>query len=335
MAGLGLLVPLLLVGLVVAGFYLWARRQGHAAARTGQGGRRSSISLLTEAVAYVGAILVLGGGIAAVGQHWDDLSAWGRVGLLAAPAVVFLVAGAVLRDVADDAVRRLASVLWFVSVGATAATVAVATHDVYGGSGRTTLLVTGLATTAYATALWLPRRWGLQNAALFGSLIAAVCGVIVASVAAPTAIMFALPLWVLGLGWAVLGWLRVVEPIWASMSLGALLALLAPGIGVADHGWMFAVGIATAGALMAAGVPLHNPPLLGVSTVAMFAYLSSMLVRYFRDSLGVPAALAIAGLLLLGLAVVSTRLMRSARPPTDRTGEGDAGKEERPQRMHH
>ena len=335
MAGLGLLVPVLLVALVIAGFYLWARRQGHVAAATDKRGRGSSISLLTEAVAYVGAILVLGGGIAAVGQHWNDISDWGHVGLLAGAAALFSVAGVVLRNVADDAVRRLVSVLWFVSVGGLATAVALATHDVFGKSSTTTLLVTGLATTAYSTALWIVRRRALQNAALFGSLIVAVCGVIAASFEAPTAIMFALSLWVLGLAWAVLGWLRLAEPMWASMPLGVLLALLAPSFGVAEHGWMFAVAIATAGGLMAASVPLHNTPLLGVATVAMFAYLTSMLVRYFKDSMGVPAALAIAGLLILGLAVVSARLMRSTRPPTDEIGDGDASKERGSSQMHH
>jgi hypothetical protein len=48
----------------------------------------------------------------------------------------------------------------------------------------------------------------------------------------------------------------------------------------------------------------------------LFGYLTGMLVRYFEDSLGVPAALAVAGVLLLGLAVVSARLMRAVRPPS-------------------
>jgi hypothetical protein len=182
--------------------------------------------------------------------------------------------------------------------------------------------------------LWLLRRSALQNAALFGSLIVAVCGVIATSVESPTAIMFALSLWLLGLAWAALGWLHLAEPMWTSMPLGVLLAMLAPSIGVVDHGWMFAVAIATAGVLMAASVPLHNPPLLGVATVAMFGYLTAMLVRYFEDSLGVPAALAIGGLLILGLAVVSARLMRAARP-THEMDEGDTARPERPQQTHH
>ena len=334
MAGLGVLIPVLAVALVVAGFYVWARRSGYVGAATARDGRHSRVSLLTEAVAYVGALLLLGGGIAAVGQRWSDISGWGHVGLLGAVAAVFLVAGVVLRTVDDDAIRRLVSVLWSGSVVGVAASVAVVTGEVLGSGDATTLLVTGLATAAYAAVLWLLRRRALQNAALFGALIVTVCGVIATAFASPTALVFALSLWVLGLAWAALGWLRIVEPLWASMPLGVLLALIAPSVGIADHGWMFAVAIVTAGAFMAAAVPLHNTPLLGVATVAMFAYLTSMLVRYFAHSLGVPAALALAGLLILGLAVVSARLMRAGRPPTGAGGEDHTGEDERPPRIH-
>lgn len=98
--------------------------------------------------------------------------------------------------------------------------------------------------------------------------------------------------------------------------------VLAPSIGVVDHGWMFAIAIAIAGVLMAASVPLHNSPLLGVGTVASFGHLTAMLVRFFEDSLGVPAALAIGGALILGLAVVTTRLKKAPRPPTQEIDEG-------------
>jgi hypothetical protein len=68
---------------------------------------------------------------------------------------------------------------------------------------------------------------------------------------------------------------------------------------------------------------MRNTPLLALGALAMFGYVTSAVLQYFRQSLGVPAALAIAGVLILGLAVVSTRLMRAARPPspTSRTRE--------------
>ena len=77
----------------------------------------------------------------------------------------------------------------------------------------------------------------------------------------------------------------------------------------------YAIGIATAAAVMAASVPLRNVPLLALGALAMFGYVTSAAVRYLHQSLGVPAALAITGVLIIGLAVVSARLMRAAHPP--------------------
>jgi hypothetical protein len=72
---LSLVVPAVIVALIFGGSYYWARRQGlltaGQAAEGEQGTRR--ISLLTEAVAYVGVILLLAGGAAAIGQRWDSL----------------------------------------------------------------------------------------------------------------------------------------------------------------------------------------------------------------------------------------------------------------------
>ena len=75
---------------------------------------------------------------------------------------------------------------------------------------------------------------------------------------------------------------------------------------------------------MAASVPLRNVPLLALGALAMFGYVTSVAARYLHDSLGVPSALAITGVLIIGLAVVSARLMREGHPPEP--GQMDAEK---------
>ena len=125
----------------------------------------------------------------------------------------------------------------------------------------------------------------------------------------------AFPLWAFGLAWAWLGWQRYVEPLWVTIPCGVILALIAPSFAAGHYGWMYAIGIATAAAAMAASVPLRNAPLLALGTLAMFGYVTSVAARYLHESLGVPSALAITGVLIIGLAVVSARLMRAARPP--------------------
>ena len=95
-----------------------------------------------------------------------------------------------------------------------------------------------------------------------------------------------------------------------TLPCGVILALIAPSLAAGEHGWVYAIGIATATAAMAASVPLQNTPLLALGTLAMFGYVTSVVIQYFHQSLGIPATLAITGVLILGLSVVSARLMR-------------------------
>ena len=320
-------LPLLVLAVagIFAGFYVWARREGLVtAAPAAQGaGSAPRISPVTEATAYIGVVLILAGGVAALARRWDDISAWGHVGVFAAAAALFLAVGLALRGVREAAAQRLLSVAWFLSVGTAAGAVGFGVHDVYGGSGATTTLSVGVATTVFASALWLVRKDALQVVAVFAGLVVTICGTIVSVAAEPPRLAFALSLWVFGLAWAQLGWRRYLEPLWASIPLGVVLALLAPSLAVIDHGWLYALGIATAAAAMALAVPLRNTALLALGTLATFGYVTAVVVRYFGDSLGVPAALAITGAVILVLATVSARLRRLSQPPAPgRTDDG-------------
>jgi hypothetical protein len=317
MFGLMPLLVIVVVALIFGGFYYWARRQGLLTTgqteQDKQGTRR--ISLLTEAVAYVGAILILAGGIAAISQRWHNITGWGRVGVLAGAAVLFLLAGVIVRRVHEPAIQRLVDVVWFLSVAGVAGAVGFAAYDVYGNTAAVTALAVGIGITVYAGALWLFRRHALENFALFAGLIVTICGTIFTVDNSPPSLPFALALWVFGLAWVGLGWRRYVEPLWVTVPSGVILALIAPSLAAGEYGWVYAIGIATAAAAMAASVPQRNTPLLALGTLAMFGYVTSVVVRYFHQSLGVPGALAITGVLILGLAAVTARLMRATRPP--------------------
>ena len=189
-------------------------------------------------------------------------------------------------------------------------------------AGQATVLGTGLAVTVYAAALWWVRRAALQNAALFIGLIILSCGVLATAgrgnAVGTSPLAYSLVLWGLGLGWAALGWRRRAEPVWVSFPLGTLLALTTPGIAAGEYGWMYATGILTAAAAMAASVPLRNAVLLAIGTIAMFGYVTSAAVTCLLASLGVPATLSVTGLVIIGLAVATARLMRATRGPGSR-----------------
>lgn len=315
MIALSLLVVLVVVVATVT-FQSWSRRSD-APAEGSEPTRPARVSLLTEAVAYVGAILVIAGGATAVGQRWEDISDWGHVGILAGAAALFLLAGALVRQVAEPAIQRLVSVLWFVSVAGVAAAVGVASGQAFDASAEQVVLDIGVGICAYGGMLWLARRRSLQQVAVFvGTILTAVGAVGVLAGGEPPTLPAALLLWALGITWALLGWRRYVEPAWTAIPLGVLLALYSGTIAVGEHGWFYAIAIGTAAAAMALSVPARNPVLLATGTVAMFGYVTSAVVRYFGDALGVPTALTLTGLFILGLALVTARLLKAARPAT-------------------
>jgi hypothetical protein len=281
--------------------------------------------LLAEVVGYLGAILLLAGGVAAISRQWSHVGAWAHVGILAGAAAFFLLAGLSVRRVREPAIQRLTGVTWLLSVLCTAGAAGYATYDLIfsftsadNNAGAVTVLGVGLATSAYAAVLWLVRRRALQAAAMFGGLVTLICGVIATAAAgrAPNgaSLAYALALWGFGLAWAVLGWRRRIEPMWAAVPLGTMLALIAPALGTGPHGWLYVIAIITAGAVMAVSVPLRNTVLLGLGAVAMFGYITAVVGSYFGQSLGVPAALSIAGALIIVLAATTARLMRAKQP---------------------
>ena len=242
----------------------------------------------------------------------------------------FFLAGIIVRQVREPAIQRLAGVAWFLSVAGVAGAVWLALYHVYGKTDAVTAVAVGAGVTLYAAALWLLRRSALQSLALFAGLVITILGVAdiitvpagTGSVPAPApnlptpVLAIALPLWVFGLAWAGLGWRRYVGPLWVTIPCGVILALIAPGFAAGHDGWMYVIGIATAAAAMAASVPLRNTPLLALGALAMAGYLTAVAARYLHQSPGGPSALAITGVLVIGLAIVSARLMRAAHPLT-------------------
>jgi uncharacterized membrane protein len=122
--------------------------------------------------------------------------------------------------------------------------------------------------------------------------------------------------------------------MWVTVPLGILLSLVAPAFGVGEHGWVYAIAIATAVAVMAASVPLRNTPMLAMGTIALFGYVTSLVIRYFADSLGAPAALALTGALILALATVGTRLLRVMRQPEAEKAETEKLTDDKPSSRH-
>jgi hypothetical protein len=321
----GLIPVVLLVAAGCGAFYYWLIRHGLAAAERENPQDRRRVSLLTEGVAYFGATLVLAGGGVAVGQEWGHVTAWGHVAIFAGAALLFLVTGLVVLRVTEPAIQRMIGVVWFLSAGCAGAAAGVAAHGVAAGPGATTALVTGVVVMAYSAILWLVRRRELQLVAMFAGLTITVCAAIIAIAgSAGPWLAVGLGLWALGIGWVTVGW-QYPQPLWSTVPLGTVIALVGPGFAVWSHGWVFLIGIATAAAAMAASIRVRNTTLLATGTLALFGYLISAVVRYFHQSLGLPATLAACGVLLLAMAVIMARMRRGTRADFELSVPGEPG----------
>ena len=308
---LGLIPVVLLVAAACGGFYYWLSRRGLAAQERANPQDRRRVSLMTEGVAYFGATLVLAGGGVAVGQVWSDFTDWGHVGIFASTGLFFLAAGLAVLRISEPAIDRMIGVVWFISAGCAGAAAGIAALDAFGASGAVTTFVIGMAISVYSAMLWIVRRRELQLVALFAGLTIAVCAAIImiAGDAGPR-LAIALGLWAFGIGWVIVGW-QYPQPLWSTMPLAIVIALIGPSLAVWSHGWVFAIGTITAAVAMAVSVRVRSTTLLVAGTFTLFGYTGAAVVRYYHQSLGLPTTQAICGVLLVGLAVIMARVRSS------------------------
>jgi len=319
---IGFLVLLLVVGAVVAGVAAWMRqRRPEPRPEPAEAAQPRRISLLMEAIGYIGTILVLAGAFAFAQQHWTDISEAGRFAILAGAAGIFLGIGALVVSSTEPALRRLAAVTWAVSTAAFAGSSGMV-NLLLDTQGKTTFLSIATSTAAYAIVLWLLHRHGVQQAVAFGASCVAIASIVNYVVVDASGWMIVVPLWAMGVAWAAAGWWRRVDPWFVALPLGLLVGLVTPA--TIDHpsGLRFGLGIATASLVMAFAVVEKFTPALAMGSVAELGYVIGAVVFYFGDTLGVPASLAIAGLLILVMAAAAAHWHWFGRRPPLPPAEG-------------
>lgn len=272
------------------------------------------VSVLAEALGYAGAALAIAGIATALGQSWDSLSSTVRVISAAIPTALALAAGSMLRSKTEPAFRRLMSLLWFLSIGGFAGTAGIIIAEYATDFDEDWVpLVIGLAMLFPAFVLWRLLPAVLQQLALLGGLVVTVMGLFAVVPGEPNGTAMALAAWGIGVAWVVLGWRGWLKPQMATMVVGSVVAAYMPVIAAQDHEWLLALGIATGAALMILSVRSGALPLLAIGTVTVFAYVTGVVLRYFRDQLGVPLALMIIGAVFIVLALLAARLGRFRR----------------------
>ena len=118
--------------------------------------------------------------------------------------------------------------------------------------------------------------------------------------------------------WIVAGRIGAMKPPAVALALGAVGVVIAPTFAMVPAGFGLVLGTVGSAALLAASVGLRNTPTLVLGALGLFAYLTGTIVRYLSDTIGVPVALLLSGVVLVGVAVATSRLKRltgAASPP--------------------
>lgn len=266
-------------------------------------------SLIAEGLAYVGAALALGAGLALFGDLWDGLGAGARIGL-AAVGTLLLGAGAVaLRDRREGSLARLAAVLGGLTVVGTAATVGIAMAELTQVEDGWIAVLAGLAALVVGTPLHLDRPSWPSTLALGAALLTAVLGAQSLFGLLDGAVAPGVTLMGIGLAWACAGWSGLARP----RSAFEVTGLLAGGIGVQVLAFdeltvvSLLVGLAVAGGAMAVGLAEDrtSPAVLGGLGITVYA--PQLVFELFGDTVGGPLALFVGGLSLVTVAITILR----------------------------
>lgn len=272
-------------------------------------------SLVTEALGYLGGVIVLVGLGLVTGLFWNELSTLARVLLAAAVTALLGVAGAAVpRELAATGVR-LRSVLWAVAAAALFACLSLLAADGFGWSANVVVLFAGAGTAVGSALAWMVHRQVLQQAAVLASLLAtaaAATSLVADSYLAPMTVI-----WAVAALWFLLAGRGLVQPRRAGMVFGAVAAIVA-SLSIQSEAWGTAVSLATVVTLVVVAVAIRDLVLLAVASVGALAVLPSIVVEYFPGVLSAALTLVVVGLLLVAAAVYTAR--RRPRRPAAPTG---------------
>lgn len=270
-------------------------------------GARHGTPVVAEALGYLGGMLALIGLLLVVARYWPDMATVARLALSGVGALVFLGAGAAVREAAAPALARLRWFLWLASTAAAALFMGVLIVDGLGSDAVATVVFGCAGVVALESGLlWRRHDRPIQQVTMLGG-IAAFAGAATALVATGTPV--GVTVWLVGVAFLVIGVRRMwMEPI---ITEAAGAAAVVVGGFIAASAWAgfgFPFVLATAFALMTlANVPglvatKTDQLVLGViATVALLQAVPGTLGYFSQEAGGVTGVLtwAVGGVLVL------------------------------------
>lgn len=270
-------------------------------------------SLVTEALGYLGGVIVLVGASLVVSQFWADLTDLTRLVIVGGVAAALVVAGALVPAGLEGAGTRLRALLWTLAVGVVSGASSILFYDILENTQDWAPTLICAVAAVVAVSLWAWRPTILQQAVAAGAL-ALTLGSGVALVDVPW-IVVALAVWLFGVLWLGLGWGGALHPQQAAMAIGAIIAMVAAIMGMSATAGP-ALGLTTAVGLVALALHRRDLVLLGIASISALVSLPTAVYRWFPTVVAAAATLLVVGALLLGAAIYTARRSgRETSPP--------------------
>lgn len=265
-------------------------------------------TLVIEGLGYLGGVIIVAAALVIGARYWDALGVTGRLSLTTAAAGALTVAGwAVPQRPRTGGRVRLRAAFWLAATAAVAATCALLWVEVLDFDPEHVAVVVAAATALVGGAFWYAHRTLIQQLAFMVALMA--------TGSAAVADFFdpnhwpGVPIWLVGVGWYVLGVTGRINPQRAAVWLGSAGAVVGAAVTMAaDAGIVFA--LVTAAAIVVLAVRGSDLPQLIIGALGVLLVVPVAVNEWFPSNLAVPLGLLIAGAVLVTIAVLALRRRR-------------------------
>lgn len=281
----------------------------HAVAEAVTPSSDGGTSLIAEGLAYIGAALALGAGLALFGELWEGFGSAARISLSAFGTAVLAAGAFALRDRTEGSLHRLATVLAALTIVGTGGTLAIAIAELTSVDEGWVAVVAGLGALVVGVPVHLARESWPTTLATGAALLTTVLGAQSLLDLLDGPLPAGITLVGIGLAWAAAGWSGLARP----RSAFEVTGLLVGGVGVQllafDELTVLAlvIGLVVAAGAMAVGLSEDrtSPAVLGGLGITVYA--PQLVFELFGDTVGGPLALFVGGISLVTVAVTILR----------------------------
>lgn len=274
--------------------------------------RRRALPLVVEVLGYLGAAIAISGGFVAVRQVWPGMPSTAMLWFTAVAAISLIVIGAVLRTGSQPAYGRLRSVLWLLATAAATDCAAIVANEVLRLGDDGLLLTSAAAWAGLAIPLWWFGKSALQHVVMFGGLLALLLAGLYQVEPNLSVTEYGIAVWILSALWGVAAYRRYLAPPTAGLAVASAGVLVGATMTMA-HPAGQVLAVLTVAGLLAVGVAAHRVMLVAFGAAGTLWVVPETVNRYLPGTVAAPLAAAVAGLVLLAIALWLARARKQTR----------------------